>query len=137
LPNQVLFKPFKHIIYATNYNKADIPVLKKLSAFAKLFNAEITALHVTDSLDFEEKVKNMGFKNILKEKTNYPINVQVLVEQKNEDTSAIINSFAKSANADIIVMLKQNKSFFERVFKGSATKKLINKTNLPVLIYHA
>lgn len=137
LPNNVMYKAFKHIVYATNYNKSDISTLKNLSAFAKKFNADITALHVTDNLDFEEKVKNMGFKNMLKEKTNYPINVQVLVEENNEDPSEMINSFAKSADADIIVMLKQNKSFFERVFKGSATKKLINKTDLPVLIYHS
>ena len=45
----------ENILYATNYHKEDIPSMKKLSELASIYDAEITALHITRDKDFDDR----------------------------------------------------------------------------------
>ena len=47
--------------------------LAKLADIAAPFHAEITTLHVTDSVDLEDKIKSRGFEETLHDKIGYPI----------------------------------------------------------------
>jgi nucleotide-binding universal stress UspA family protein len=55
---------------------------------------------------------------------------------KNQDITEILNKEAAEINADLIVVLQENKNFLERIFEGSFTKELINQTQIPVLVFH-
>ena len=136
VPENKKYNPLKSIIYATDYNKEDIETMKMLVSLARITEAKITALHVNDDLNFEEEVKNSGFKDLLAEKVGYEnIDVSTLVQEKNKSLPETINDFAKLINADLIVALKENKGFFERLFSKSATKKIITTSELPVLVF--
>jgi nucleotide-binding universal stress UspA family protein len=137
IPHNINYHPYNEIIYATDYREADISTMKKLLALIRRFAPVITALHITDDIDFSEKVKKTGFLEIAKKNTDYnKINFKVLSDKSDDDIASTIDNYALRINANLIVVLKENKNFLDRIFKGSSTKKIIRHTHLPVLVYH-
>jgi nucleotide-binding universal stress UspA family protein len=131
------YQPLKKIIYATDHQKEDIPTLKRLLALTRVFNPEIIALHVSDNIGFEGKIINAGFKEMIKMETGSDtILLKNIVNENNQDVTEILNKEAAEINADLIVVLQENKNFLERIFESSFTKELISQTQIPVLIFH-
>jgi hypothetical protein len=137
IPKGAIFKPFTNIIYATDYNEEDITSLKKLIKSFPHYSPNITALHITDSTDFEERVKKEEFIETLQKQTAYKqLSFKVAYKSKEDDLTELLNDFALKNEADLLILLKENKSFFKRIFNTSQTKELLKITVLPVLIYH-
>ncbi len=136
LPHGSVYKSCNQIVYATDYKEEDIPTLNKLIELTGACSPCITALHVTDSPDFNERIMKTGFQEMVKKKTDYKnISVTTIMMDGNKALDLILD-FALSVNADVIVILKENRHFFEHIFKSSSTKTLIHKSDLPVLVYH-
>ncbi len=137
IPEKAEYHPYKSVIYATDYNENDIQTLKKLVQLIKPYSPAITALHITESLDFVEKIKNTGFKDMLTEKISYKnVDVKAITEKTGKNIVESIDDFANGNHADLIVLLKENRHFLERIFKVSSAKKLIRHSLRPVLIFH-
>lgn len=137
IPEGIAYKPFSEILYATDYHKEDLPNIKLLVKFASKFTANITAVHIAGDADFEEKVKGAGFEEMLKEKTGYEmISVKVLPEKKGEPLVEELHNFALMMDADLIVLLRENRGFTDRLIHGSRSEKIARETQLPVLIYN-
>jgi nucleotide-binding universal stress UspA family protein len=137
IPKGAVYAPFREIVYATDYKKEDITNLKRLIAMMPNLTPHITALHITDSVDFEAEVRKSGFVERLREQTSYPqLDVKALYQAGHDDLIELINDYSVKNGANLIVVLKENESFFERIFKPSHTKKILKSTDLPVLVYH-
>lgn len=137
IPNQAQYQPFKKIIYTTDFKEEDIDTLKKLIALTSVFKPKITGLHITDSSDFNEKVKTTGFQRMVQSKTAYDdLTIKSFIDSNKDDEAELINDYAMRIQADLVVVLKENKAFLERIFSSSKTKKIIKKAELPVLIFH-
>lgn len=137
IPEGITYKPFSEIIYATDYHQEDIPNLKRLAAFASKFPAGITAVHVSEDAGFEERVKVAGFADMIKKETGYDmISHKVLPEKQGEPLVEELHNFALMMDADLIVLLRENKGFIDRLLHGSRSEKIARQTQLPVLIYN-
>jgi nucleotide-binding universal stress UspA family protein len=137
VPFGATYQPYEKIVYATNYKEEDITTLKKLLKLTENFKPEIVALHITDTTDFEEKVKTSGFTETVQSKTGYDkISVKALLERENDEVAQLINDYSKDIDSNLVVVLKENRHFLARLFKPSATKKLIKEAKLPVLVFH-
>ena len=137
IPFDASYSQFRKIVYATDYKEEDIKTLKNLMGLTYRFSPVITALHITESSDFEEKIKEAGFMDMVHSKTGYRnISVISLNEKDHENSAKLINDYALANDADLIVVLKENKNFFSRILKPSATKKIIKEARLPVLVYY-
>ena len=65
------------------------------------------------------------------------ITVQTLTEEnRKEDFPDTLLGYTTSENADLLVLLKENRNFLERITRGSRMKKLIRESTLPLLIFH-
>jgi nucleotide-binding universal stress UspA family protein len=136
-PHLYSYKHFKEIVYATDYHEEDLQTLQKLVEMLDQMSPSITALHVSKNVDFEEKVKNKGLEESLQQKTGYDkIRVEAISREIDENTAGLINEYALSSKADLLVVLKENRHFLDRIFAGSSTKKIINEAQIPVLVYH-
>lgn len=137
IPKDAVYKPFTEIVYATDYKREDIISLKKLIKTFPHYSPNITALHITDSIDFEERVKKAGFVEMLQKQTAYKtLWVKAVYQSKHDDLTELLSEFAVKSKADLLVLLKENKSFFQNIFNPSRTKEILKNTMLPVLIYH-
>ncbi|MCJ7718027.1 MAG: universal stress protein [Anaerolineales bacterium] len=138
IPEKCKYQIIESIIYATDYQEEDISTLSKLISHTYFLSPKITALHITETPDFELRVKNAGFSKMLESKLSYnDISVKALVEKEGNDVAQMIESYASRIKADLIVMLKENKGFLERIFNPSSADKIMKESSLPVLIYHS
>ncbi|MDP3451953.1 MAG: universal stress protein [Bacteroidales bacterium] len=137
IPPDARYQPLKKIIYATDYSEEDITTLKSLIKLAKPFDPEIIALHISNDEEFEKKLKSTGFAGILNEKVDYKnITVRMVADKDGKDAVENLVIEAEKEKVNLIVVLKENRNFFERIFTSSFTEDLIRKVQLPILIYH-
>ncbi len=137
VPEGIAYKPFSEILYATDYHKEDIHNMKILSRFASKFPANITAVHISPEADFAERVRGEGFADMIKSETGYEmIEVKVLQEKPGEPLVEELHNFALMMDADLIVLLRENRGFIDRLLHGSRSEKIARETQLPVLIYN-
>ncbi len=132
------YQPLEKIIYATDYKEEDIKTLKALIDLTRPLVTDILALHISESMEFEEKVKEAGFNEMLKQETDFKnISVKVLVDEKGKDIVETLSEEIDKTNANLIVVLKENRNFFDRIFKSSFTADVIKNVKLPVLVFHS
>ncbi len=137
IPELTEYSGLKNILYATDYHEEDIPTLKSLISLTRSFSPEIDALHITERVDFDERVKKEGFQQMLETKTGYAqISLKVLTEGNGHDMFDLLKGYASRIKADLIVVLKENKNFLERVFNPGTSEKVIRKVDIPVLVFH-
>ncbi|MBW6500754.1 MAG: universal stress protein [Bacteroidales bacterium] len=131
------YQAFNKIIYATDYKEADVTTLNRVIDLTRPFLSEITALHISEKDHFVEEVKAAGLDEVLKQKTNFNnIRAKMVINKEDRDLIDILNEEAERTNANLIVVLKENRNFFEAIFKSSFTSKLIRNAQLPVLVFH-
>ncbi len=134
VPPSSAYSELQRIVYATNYNEADIGSLQRLSDLARIFNSKITALHISNDKSFKNKLSEKGFEEMVQEKCNYTnINLQM---RKGDDIVDTIEQVATELKADLIGILKENHGFWKELFSSSSTKELVLNTKLPVLVFH-
>ncbi len=137
IPPDARYQPLKRIIYATDYNEEDISTLKSLIELTKPFEPDILALHISDDDKFEIKLKSEGFAEILNKKTgSNNISLKLIADKEGTDAVEILVREAEKAKANLLVVLKENRNFFERLFKSSFTAELVKSSQLPVLVFH-
>jgi nucleotide-binding universal stress UspA family protein len=137
IPEGITYRSFSEILYATDYNQEDIPNLKVLAKFASRFPASITAVHISEQDGFTEKVKVAGFADRIKKETGYDmISHKVLPERTGEPLVEEIHNFALLIDADLVVLLRENRGFIDRLMHGSRSEKIARLTQLPVLIFN-
>jgi nucleotide-binding universal stress UspA family protein len=137
IPKNFNYHPYRSVVYATDYNEHDIDTMKKLVQLIRPYSPDITALHITDSLDFDERVKNVGFKDMLAKMIHYKkVDVKALAETDGKNIVESIDDYVDGNHIDLIVLLKENRHFLDRIFKVSNTKRMIRSSHQPVLVYH-
>jgi nucleotide-binding universal stress UspA family protein len=137
IPEKSKYHTFSEILYATDYQQEDLQTLQNLIGLTHQFSPNITALHVIESMDFEVRIKKAGFQEMVQMKTGYDkVTVKSLIERTGDDIGQMITDYARLTKADLITVLKENHPFIERLFKSSVTKKIIQKSEIPVLVFH-
>lgn len=129
-------KEFKanDIVYATDLEKNDIEVVKKLLEVARLFDSNFHVLHVhNDEMDFTHGEPDETFRDLV-EKTGYGSLSFHQIE--GENTREIINHFIETMPCDILALATHHRSFFGKLFHSSLTKKMVNHSHIPVLTYY-
>jgi|SRR5690242_17893279 nucleotide-binding universal stress UspA family protein len=134
VPEKYDFKDPKEIVFATNYHRKDKPALAFSISLSKLFNAQVTVLHI-QHLDLAERENAHLFSNYayflqrtfndanLKFKQIKSKNIQQTLEQIDEDFPV-----------DILVMVRREKKFVEKIFLKSFTKNMACITTIPLLV---
>jgi nucleotide-binding universal stress UspA family protein len=134
IPPNMDFQAFKNILYVTDYKKEDLKTLKQIALIASAFDAKIYALHLTSDQGFNEKIQSRGFAEIVQNETGNN-NIQ-FISAAGDDIVEIINKYNNRLDANLVTVLKSNRSFFKSIFKSDKTEKIIEKAELPVLIFH-
>lgn len=137
IPPGIKYEMYRKIVYATDYNQKDVQVMKDIVAITGKLEPDITILHVTDSDEKHDKIMKPEFRQDLTNQTGYDkISAESIKDDKSRNPGDSIIDYARSINANLVVVMKENKKFLERMFKQSVTEKVLKKTSLPVLVYH-
>ena len=102
-----------------------------------LQDSVIMALHISNDDEFEEKLESKGFAKMLSEKTGYnKISVKIITDEDGKDAVESLVNEAENAKAILIVVLKEKRNFFERLFKSSFTAEPVENIKLPIMVFH-
>lgn len=133
LPNNAQFTEPERIIYATNFQEQDIQNIINLTHLASCFDATIHVVHVAENPEFEEHLKVSGLKKLISDESGYEKIVYNTI--KCDNFMEGVDRFAHEINAGMIALMRENRTIFQAFFASNNTKKIIYKTNLPVIIY--
>jgi len=132
VPPGKFYQPITHILYATDFNEPEFPAFSRLMFFAELYDAKLSIVHVKGEFDQFFNAANNFFKrnkeNITRDYT--------LVNVDGKNVMEAIDEKVDELHADLLVMAKHNRSFFDRLFHRSLSKRMAYHTKIPLLVLH-
>lgn len=131
VPMGARYSTFQRIVLATTFTRvSDLNVLNLLKAFVQHFKAHLDVLHVHPSgqkYSSEQTHFREAFDHYLS-----GLSHQIHTVDR-EDISQGIQEFLNAHPTDMLVMLPQQRSFFEQLWHASQTKQMIFHTLIPLL----
>lgn len=131
VPQAVRFTPPKKLVLATSYTKvSDISGLSRLKWLAGFFEAELMILHV-HSADKEYRPEEAHFREALDryfDGLNHSWHTVT-----HSQVSVGIEEFIIQHNPDLLVMLPQQRQFFQQLWHPSQTRQMVFHTRVPLL----
>lgn len=133
IPAKATLKPFKKIIYASDFDEKDKFALTQLVDFARFFDAQITVLHVIENYEIVSKEKVSVLRKTVREELGYEkINIEFKVYGNLFEG---VEDFLKNEEADCLATLTRKRNFFEKLFHRSFTRKMAFHSNIPLLAF--
>lgn len=127
-------RPYSHfdrIVFATDYRDRDLKILHELTIWAKLFEAEITVLHIASEDNLESRIKFRGFKEIAGDEIDYPyIEFRIIYDN---DFYTGISAFLHGQADEMVVLSRHKKSFFQSLFNQNHIQQTAY-TKVPILV---
>lgn len=128
VPEGFSFQPIKQIVLAIDDEGiAHAGVVKPLVRLAKKMRAPVRVFH--QALDFDRDGIDPSV-DLYLEEVEHSFHYGLDREAVNDS----INSFIKDNQADMLCMLRRQRSFLEKVFHASATTKEVFNSPVPLLV---
>lgn len=137
IPHKYKFNGVKTIAYASSDLDNLKKELKKIIPIAQKLETSLEIFHITsDDKSLRTKYANfnseMFMKSLLRHFKFHGMSLYVIDGGKNTLVKAIEN-FVKHNNPDMLVMLTNKRSFFEKIFTPSQTKEISYQLNVPLM----
>lgn len=132
VPENVRYKSPGRIVLASDLDLLkNVRILDKLKKLVTQFKSIIFIVNVrksNETVTVENDIAEMQLEAKLKDVEHlyyYP---------ENEDAAEAIEQFVKSKKADMLAVIPHHYSFVERIFHRSFSKKMVFRTEIPLLV---
>lgn len=135
IPNTIKDKSIKTILYASDFEEADVLAIKKLAPVAKELGAKINIVHISKEKEYAAKEQMEWFKELLlQEVDNKAIDFTLIFSDMVEEKLKV---HADTIGADLLVLLeREEKGFFQKIFHKSLVAKMEEHIAIPLLSYN-
>lgn len=134
VPPDAVYRDFKHILYASNYDSISTLRVRQAVSFAQHFDAQLHFVHVGPAgeanLDLSRKIFESGFRASDSEK---PF---LFAKMVSDNVSESLYDYAFFHRIDLMVFVTHQRSFWESILHHSVTREVANSTDLPMLVIH-
>jgi nucleotide-binding universal stress UspA family protein len=131
IPETAKFNGIKNIIYASDMLSIDEEI-KTLLPLARSLNAGIRVLHILPT-NAHSRFDKRELTTELVAKFKYAkISVHT---STNDDIEDGLNEYLASLNVDLLVMFTHHLTFFDKLFRNSATREMAFQSRVPLLAY--
>lgn len=124
---------FDHIVIATEITENPTHAVAGGTAIASLWNAKVDVVTIVKEGSEINEVAQANFLQTMKTATKYD-NVELHLV-RSEEVGIGVTDFVHAQGADMLVMLRQRKNFWERLLQRSHTRKMVLHSKVPLLIY--
>lgn len=136
IPPEYGYKKIEKIVYASDFESADIIALEKMSEIAEQYDAEIEVVHIPTLEEYAAMQQMEWFKELLEVQVPYK-NISFHMVMANSIEQGIRIHIADE-NADILAMLeRENKGLFASVFGKDIIKRMEDLVTIPILCYNS
>jgi hypothetical protein len=135
IPPHYSYKKLNKIVYASDFESSDIIAIKKLSAIAEYYEAEIEVVHIPTMEEYAAMQQMEWFKELLEVQVQYKkISFHMVLANSIEQG---LRMHIKDENADILGMLeRENKGLFAAIFNKDIVKKMETLVTIPILCFN-
>ena len=121
------------ILYATDFNERDHNSLERLLKIVEPFNKQVTCIHI-DTEHNPAKIERMDELNtqLKLDYAEHDIQCQLI---EDEDMYHGIKDFAIRNQINLISFTVHKRGIFEKLFKPNFFKKIMQESNLPLLLF--
>jgi nucleotide-binding universal stress UspA family protein len=137
VPEKAKVDKLEKIVFATDYSLNDFENIGNILELAKPFNAEVILLHVSSG-DLDKAYEFAAienFKEKIAAKNKYDRISFKLLESR--DVLDGLNFYLDEIRADLLAMSMHHRTFFQKMFNRSKTKRMAFHTHIPLLAFHA
>lgn len=134
VPEKASYKKLKKVVYATDYQEEDRRAVAQLLDFVAPFEADVNILHVTHSNRLFDKAIYEDFRRELESYVHYD-KLTFTVQVYEEEVNLGIDRYMMEHGAELLVLLTQERNFFEKLFTSSLSRKMSYFVDYPLLIY--
>jgi nucleotide-binding universal stress UspA family protein len=127
IPDKCEYKPIEKILFTTKFHMKDIETLKKVQNLAKILGSHIDCLNVKPPHTVYKDDFIVDFKNVFK---NQNINFHSILSN---DVEGVILNFIEQNSINMIAIHVRHRSFFQKLFEVSLSKKLAYHIDIPIL----
>jgi len=133
LPHNVSLKRIKKVVFATDFDQADISAVRYLTKIGKKFNFQLEIVHVAVYGD-NNSLKVKKEKEFLSQvsKLDYPAITYNAVRGK--DVVNRLNNLCNETGTDMLALVHHQHSFFMRLLKQSTTNDALLNQSIPLLV---
>ena len=135
IPEKAKFINISQIVFATNFHtkdKSSIDFIKKIRTYYK---AKLSIIHICEDINNVEQERNSLLKlenEISKSTSSKNLHFELLY---GDDVDDKLLEFLEKTKTDLFALITRKRSFIERFFDKSLSKKMINHTHTPVLVF--
>ncbi|HZJ21530.1 MAG TPA: universal stress protein [Pricia sp.] len=134
VPEDADFHGFKKIVYATDFEGADIFTIEKMVELAKPFEADVHLVHVSTEERETGEDQMAWFKNMLRHKVDYK-NLRFDLRY-GEDIFESLQKYVAEIEPDMVAMLeRENNSLIKNLRHYDLVKRMKSKGHVPLLSY--
>lgn len=133
IPGNAVYQEINNLVYAYDDIKSGLPSFKWLLEFAKIYDSEITLLHIIESGKDTADLNQKEFEKIRQTVTYDKIRLELV---KEENILEGINDYVNSNNVNVLAMAIRKRTLLDKIFSRSLTKKMAYHTRIPLLALH-
>ena len=135
IPPNIKFTEIKDILFASDYTATEGHVLDNILKFAKTFDSALHFVHVNDRTDnLDTSPEELIFEKVFASKD--PKTPMYFAEVKDFSVVDGLNKYIQNHNIDLLTVVTQKRSFWERIFHKSTTKRMVLNSEIPLLVLH-
>jgi nucleotide-binding universal stress UspA family protein len=124
------------ICYATDFDPSDFLVLNKLVSITRPLKTRLFCVHVAQQIARkEDELKMLKLKRYLFD-TLGELNIECGILEGKELQDAM-GRFIESRNIDLLAISTRKRNLLQKLTFPGSTKKLLFKSNIPILVFHA
>lgn len=132
IPEKAVYNGFPKLVYATELEENEIDRITEVSVLAKLYNGEVTVLNIsTENRLTEDKL--FEFEKKTREACQYEKLDFVYLSGGQVNTH--IEEYSDRNNISLLIMTRKHKSIFDKIVKGTHTKKMAFQSKIPMLAF--
>lgn len=132
IPEEAAKTDISSFLFATNFRENDPSNFIIASSIAGLIDASLSVIHVSPAINFETRIRHLGFTEVLREETgNKSLNIELI-----EDKNLLIGlaNYVTEKQISGIVLNRYKKSVVQKLFGKNHTDEMLTYADLPLLI---
>jgi nucleotide-binding universal stress UspA family protein len=136
IPAHAAFRKPEKIMYATDFQFNDFQYINQVAAIAQAFDAEILITHISTRVTNKQEEEDLmdWFMEIAETNIGYTkVSYRIFT---GENVFEKLNDTVRDGGVQLLCMSTVRRTFFEKLFNSSLTKKMVYQTQLPLLVFH-
>jgi nucleotide-binding universal stress UspA family protein len=135
IPSDAKFEGVHKMLFAADYQFIDDDQIGLAIDIAKNNSSEFLALHVQEAVSSVDEENEQRVEKIILSRKIKDLKYK-FIEKPEGNIEDSIEHYVGTHKIDLMIMVKREYTFFERLFKSSHTKKMTMHTKIPLLVVH-